>query len=153
MGKPINYPQDVWKYINKLGEDDCWPWLGLSKDRGGHGMFTMQGKKVYGHRVVYELVHGRLSNSLEVMHLCGNSSCCNPKHLKEGTRSENVKQSYVDNPYMRESRLGSKNGRAKFTEDQVAAIRSEGGSHASLARKYSVNESTIARIRKGLRYA
>lgn len=34
-----------------------------------------------------------------VLHICNNRKCYNPKHLKLGTASDNMVQSYVDTPY------------------------------------------------------
>lgn len=148
----MNQEYHIWNFIEKRADDECWPCKLPDGDARGHKHFSLYGKKVYAHRLVYKLSKGEIPEGLLILHLCSNPACCNPAHLKAGTKSENVKQSYRDNPFMTAIRSGSNNGRSKFTEDEVEAIRSSTDSHAACARRYKVNEVTIARIRKGLRY-
>lgn len=40
------------------------------------------GKNVYAHRAAYISAKGPIPDGYEVDHLCGNTLCCNPKHLE-----------------------------------------------------------------------
>ena len=50
-------------------------------------------------------------------------------------------------------RSGERNGRAKLTERQVREILRDQRGQRATARAYGVHRRTIARIRKGLRWA
>ena len=149
----VNQSYHIWEHITKGSDTDCWPCTLSSGDAHGHKLFNFRGGKIYAHRLVYEITKGIIPEGLLILHLCSNPACCNPAHLKAGTKAENVKQSYAENPFMHAVRSGSLNGRSKFTESEIEEIRSSVDSHAACARRYKVNESTISRIRRGLRYA
>ncbi len=51
------------------------------------------------------------------------------------------------------SRSGERNGMAKLTETQVREILRDARGQRATARAYGVHRRTIARIRKGLRWA
>lgn len=68
-----------WSKVNKIGDDECWLWLG-AKNWLGYGRF---GKESYkAHRLAYELLVEPIPEGLELDHLCRNPSCVNPKHLE-----------------------------------------------------------------------
>ena len=77
----------------------CWKW---SKAVGtdSYGQIWKDGSAKPAHQVAYELFKGKApskeSNKV-IMHLCDNKpgsagrACCNPAHLKIGSKSENQK--------------------------------------------------------------
>lgn len=72
--------------------EGCWPWHG-SINRGGYGVLTLggrEGKKVYAHRLSYELHVGPIPEGLELDHLCRNRRCVRPDHLEAVTRRTNT---------------------------------------------------------------
>jgi hypothetical protein len=82
--------QLFWERVDK--SDSCWNWKG-SINAGGYGVFTFggrSGKKLYGHRVSYEIHKGNIPSNLEIDHLCRNRKCVNPDHLEAVTRSINT---------------------------------------------------------------
>ena len=143
---------DLWKAVQKGTPEECWPCTLGSGDGRGHKQMFYGGRKIYAHRIAYELTYGSIPIDKMILHLCANPACCNPAHLKAGTASENVKQAYVDNPNLRASREGIHNGRSKLTIIQILEIRNSSITHAACGRIYGVSEVTIGRIRKGLRY-
>ena len=92
-GSPDSYldvpdEERFWNRVDKSGE--CWNWLGakdgkgysrISRDRYGHG---------YGHRYSLYLEIGELPPRVDVDHLCKNTSCVRPDHLRLATRAENL---------------------------------------------------------------
>jgi hypothetical protein len=72
--------------------DGCWLWTG-SINVGGYGVVTVggrSGKKLYGHRIAYELFVGPVPDGMELDHLCRNRKCVRPDHLEAVTRQVNV---------------------------------------------------------------
>jgi L-amino acid N-acyltransferase YncA len=87
----------------------CWEWIGSRKyNRSGVAYGTIsrritkgkdKGKvqKMLAHRFVVQFVLGRkLSARQVVMHLCNNTLCVHPDHLKGGTQRQNMRQMVRD---------------------------------------------------------
>lgn len=66
----------------------CHLWMG-HRDPGGYGRITVQRVRHLTHRLAWELKHGPIPEGMIVMHVCDNPRCCNPEHLKLGTRGDN----------------------------------------------------------------
>ncbi len=79
----------VWvdRYIHDL-VSGCYIWIGAVTS-AGYGSMWYKGKAVATHRHAYEKVYGPITKGLQIMHLCGNRKCVNPKHLTMGTQSDN----------------------------------------------------------------
>jgi len=80
-GDPI---KRLWSLVEKT--DSCWLWKGLLNQRGAYGVYRHK----YAHRVVYELVVGKIPKNLVLDHICRIHNCVNPKHLRVITRGENA---------------------------------------------------------------
>ncbi|SRR6266498_1727209 len=93
-----------WSKVDKSGGDDaCWEWK-AAEDRNGYGVCRWQGKKRGAHTVAFEITHGRPAKpGLQVCHRCHNRLCCNPRHLYEGTRSDNMRDMVRDGRFNTES--------------------------------------------------
>lgn len=141
-----------WSKVDRRGPDDCWPWLG--KTRQVYGAIKISGKNVSAHRVAYELANGPISPGARphdacVCHSCDNPKCCNPGHLWLGTQQENVTDRQTKG--RAGSHKGSNNGRAKLDEAAVSLIRSKRSAGATITRlgaEFGVYPSTIARACK-----
>jgi hypothetical protein len=87
-----------WKRVDKTSNPKgCWEWLG-GKHSQGYGMFTFYPNKVRKtmttHRFSAIIHQLDMSNGPLLRHLCNNTICCNPDHLKSGTQKDNMKDMY-----------------------------------------------------------
>lgn len=90
-------PPDEERFFSKVREvpdsghglGECWEWTG-SKNGGGYGQASRDGRKVDSHRLAYEMFVGPLPDGYVADHLCSNRGCCNPVHLEAVTVRENL---------------------------------------------------------------
>ena len=145
-----------WQKVRKAGPDDCWEWTGY-RNHAGYGVQNTgrgrKGRKTHlAHRIAFILSGGELTDdNAFVLHSCDNPPCCNPAHLRAGTR--------LDNAIDREVRgrggnhKGTANGNAKLTELDVVAIRAAytgaRGQQRQLAQQYNVTPAMIRFIVNG----
>ncbi len=77
----------------ELTESGCWNWTGW-KNPSGYGQIKEilpgQKKNLYTHRLSYWFFIGVIPDDMTVDHVCRNTSCCNPNHLRLLTRGENA---------------------------------------------------------------
>ena len=71
-------------------ESGCWEWTG-GKSSKGYGRANVAGKLEHPHRLSARHFGILTNESLMVCHACDNPPCCNPAHLFQCTRSENMK--------------------------------------------------------------
>ena len=101
-------------------------------------------KTVLAHRKAYIDFFGPIEKGLVVMHTCNNKQCVNPNHLKVGSQSENVKQSYMDG-------LQTNSHRSLSTE-KVLAIWNDKRQLKFVAKDYEVSKTIVRNIRCGKTY-
>ena len=133
--------------VLKYGQDDCliWPYY---RDRCGYGKLRIPGKSNMVHRVACEIVHGDPpTEDHQASHSCGNGhlGCVNPKHLSWKTRKEN-KNDEIEHGTRN---YGTRNGRAKLSEEIVSEIASSDLTQRALAKKFGVSQPIICRIKSG----
>ena len=123
-------------------DSGCWEWAG-SRTQGGYGRLG----GVNTHRLAYEAWVGPIGEGLVVRHKCDNPPCINPEHLETGTNKDNTRDMITRG---RDRIVGSKNSRAKFTDQDVLDIRMEYATGLTdqyrLARLFNVSQTTIGQI-------
>jgi HNH endonuclease len=67
-------------------ETPCLVWRGSS--RGGYGDIWYKRRNYRVHRLAYIIANGPIPPGLQVIHSCNNGLCCNPLHLRVGTKAE-----------------------------------------------------------------
>lgn len=83
MAKPLE------AYISPEPNSGCWLW-DQNPTHDGYGRATVNGKRIYAHRAVYEQHKGPISKDLTLDHLCRVRSCVNPAHLEPVPLNENI---------------------------------------------------------------
>lgn len=139
-----------WEKVDTSGgEDACWLWT-ASLDGKGYGQFTRRDRsQARSHRIAWEFTHGPLTSDQVLCHTCDNPRCCNPAHLFIGTQADNIADMHKKKRWSPTPSPGSRNGNARYTEDQVREIRrlrAEGMSRAEIAARFGVTVGSIKNI-------
>lgn len=137
------------RFLSKITIDDngCWKWTS-SQDGQGYGMIWKGTKNVPAHRESYKLFNGPIRDEDVICHKCDVRDCVNPDHLFVGDRGDNNRDMFAK----RRHKFGSASHLAKLNEASVQEILDSTETNTSLAKRYGVNQSTISRIRTGLRW-
>ena len=73
------------RFLKKVDQSEahtkCHIWL-ASKNRTGHGMFSVMGKTIPASRYSFMMYKGEVANHEVVTQTCFNPSCVNPEHLE-----------------------------------------------------------------------
>ena len=87
---PMHYARQV-----LIDWDECWIWCGCiaqnmtgTGGNGKYGLLTYKGKQIRAHRAFYTWVIGDIPSGRHVHHICKNTLCVNPDHLKVVTLEE-----------------------------------------------------------------
>lgn len=138
-------------HYEKRGPNDCWLWLG-DLNAQGYGRISIGAKKLgsaLAHRVMWSVAKGRsIPRGKVVMHTCDTPACVNPKHLQLGTQAQNMrdmlaKQRGAPAPWYG----GEGHHSARFSVDDVRAIRASTETTKVLAARYRVNQASINKVR------
>lgn len=148
----------IWSKVRPEGE--CWNYAG-APDKDGYFRIKLQGKKIYAHRLFFELAFGPMPEGKECCHTCRTRGCLNPYHVYAGTSAENVADAIRDGthrsthtpppPQRREAHYA-----AVLTEERAREIRcarSWGVSIRDLMEVYRVSQTTAYGVAKGERWA
>jgi len=145
--------ENFWAMVKRDNPHECWNWQGVCF-HGGYGKLHRRvggkSKNFLAHRYGWELIHGQIGDSkLFVCHKCDNRKCVNPNHLFLGTHQDNMDDMISKG---RNYEIGVKGRRVisnnKISMEIAEQIRGEELPTKELAKKYSLNRSTILRIKK-----
>lgn len=129
--------------------DGCWEWLGYRGKRAAYGRCSMRGvgRSGYAHVFAFILSRGREPRNW-VLHHCDNPPCCNPKHLYDGTPTDNARDRDKRGRNGLVNRPHPSAGRRVLTPTQMAAVhrRSRSGeTTVDIAKDFPVHQTTISR--------
>lgn len=139
---PEETTEAFWMRITIKGPDECWEWQG-QRNKKGYGQVTLQSSEsatsTTAQRIAFEMIFGY--RPTQVMHMCDNPPCCNPRHLVPGTNSLNQ----IDS-----ARKG-RHGNVRLSLEQVQEIRLLKGtaSRQVIGPRYGVHPVTISDIWQG----
>lgn len=160
-GRPANTPEVLWSKVDKKGEDECWPWLGVLNHQG-YGRVQIGDWQYYAHRVIFNLANPeqidlkapkQTDEKGFLLHTCDNPSCCNPKHLWVGTHRENMEDKVRKN---RQKRFPTDTGpRCKLTMTQAREarqLRKDGIPTRELAKRFGISLPSMKTLLAGKSY-
>ena len=115
----------------------CWNTLG-GKSKRGYGKITEGRRTLFLHRWMYERFFGPIPAGKQLHHLCANTSCCNPAHLRPVTRKEHRALDSI-----------------KLTDADVREIillaSGREVRHAEIAKRFGIHVDYIRKLLKGQR--
>lgn len=144
--------------------DGCIYWLG-TLDKDGRAVGTLNGKKGFVTRILWEKFFGEIPEGLCCCHKCDNPYCVNIwSHIFIGTQKENIHDMLAKGRWRPagwtmppESVLrGEDSPNAKLTEAMIkeARLLAESGlKHEAIASKFGVSRRSIGRALSGERWA
>lgn len=137
--------------------NDCWGWAGSLTTQGYARVSMFKGVEARGNRVAFVLSSGRLPVMPVVAHSCDNPTCCNPRHLREATQSENLQECVRRGRHVPHRAKSNRHAR-RLTEEQVAFIRahyrrsSRDWGQAAMGRRFGVTQTAIYFLVNGRTY-
>lgn len=139
------------RHVCTSQEIECLLWPYGTMHNGKYGSIKYDGRTMFASRVMLILKTGKNPDDLESAHICGNSICVNPHHLRWATRQENEHDKWAHGT----SNRGERHGMSTLTECDVTVIVqmiNDGASMKGIGDAFGVNGNTISRIKHGVRW-
>lgn len=136
-----------WEKVDQGKFDDCWPWKAAVNNKGygvfrglkGEGMTSAQ-------RVAWTIVNGAPRDDQEVMHICDNPLCVNPRHLRLGSHAENMADMSAKGRGRGKIMIGADHPRHKATDEAILSLlASRNWTTVEIARAVGIVESAMRR--------
>ncbi len=126
----------------------CWLWLGYVDDKDyalGYGTIAEASgsRRLYAHRLSYEMFRGPLKSGDHVCHTCDMPPCVNSDHLFVGTNDENR----ADSVRKGRTARGIRSGTAKLSEDDVRKILSDRRKLQDIADDFKISLEIVRAIK------
>jgi hypothetical protein len=149
--------QRFWSKVNKDGPvpahcpelGPCWPWTGT--DAGaGYGTIKIDGKMVLVHRFAYQLTHGPIPPTVNVLHRCDLKLCCRDSHHFTGDHAANVADKVAKGRQYHPT--GSLNTMSKLTEadaQRIRDMRNEGRLQREIMKEFGISQASVSTICSG----
>lgn len=147
-----------WEKVNKEGPvmrpelGPCWIWT-AARTGGGYGYIGdgggRAGRSLRANRVSWELQHGALAASVDVLHRCDNPACVRPEHLFLGDARANAADMVAKGRGSTVVLRGESHGGARLNGEQVVRIRQRcaaGEHHALVANDFGVSVHAVRKI-------
>jgi hypothetical protein len=131
--------------IYEISERGCHVCMSHVPDKYGYPWARTNGVSRRIHRVMFEKTYGPIPPGMCVCHSCDNRACINPEHLFLGTNGDNTQ----DRVRKGRTANGEKHGRAVLSEAEVRDIKRRGVFGILEAKRYGVDDATIADIAHG----
>lgn len=134
--------------INQQKEDTCWLWTG-SINKDGYGSFNLAGKIISPHILILSIKLNKILIE-DALHTCDNRSCCNPKHLYEGSKQQNTWDREYRNRHKQIQQKSYLSQNSKLTSDEILEIKRRlllGESMKKLANEFWVCKGLISLIK------
>ena len=142
---------EFWRLVDQRGDADCWHWTGYIND-DGYGEFYWLGKMHGAHELAVTFTTGEVrSPGLDTCHSCDIPPCCNPAHVRFGSRASNVAEMVARDRV----RAGERHPASRLTEAQVVEMRirrANGAMQKRLAADYGISEAYVSEIVLGRRW-
>lgn len=76
-----------WAKVQKT--ETCWNWT-AGMTTAGYGRFSIRHDYYLAHRVSYEIANGQIPKGMNIDHICHNTICVNPGHLRPVDQKQNT---------------------------------------------------------------
>lgn len=100
--------------ITISNHDQCW---NFGKSTRGYGKFSINGKSFLAHRFSFSIFNGEIKPGFFIDHICKNTRCVNPEHLRQVTPDINVLENSNSIPSSYKKRTHCKNGHLFNNQD------------------------------------
>jgi hypothetical protein len=136
------------KPISWIQNNGCMICTSHHLDRDGYPEIMRDGRRTKLPRLVMFRRYGEQPNEIQTRHTCDTPACINPEHIIPGSHKDNSKDKSD-----RKRIHGTKNPRAKLTENNVRLIREnitgKYGNLVALSKRFNVSVGTISAVKQG----
>lgn len=136
-----------WSLVRPEVGDKCWMWAGCVNKVHGYGYVKLNIRRVYAHRLSWEIHYGPIPDGLFVCHKCDVRACVRPDHLFLGTNADNMADMATKGRC--NSARGVAANKSHLTDEVVFAISKSSESSRKLALRYGVSKTTVLGIKSG----